>query len=148
MEEACSVLESDMSLVLNSRSRAMGRRQAGTATTEVLLEDTWNRRAHLASSLFRPAIRAEPFTSNAIRSASAGNAQCRRSLLGTPFIPHSLMQAFGESFSQAICDSLRHDRIVVVVLCPKPVAKFFQTDPASHRERTDMIPATLFPSAR
>src|SRR6266851_7249131 len=32
----------------------------------------------------------------------------------TPFIPHSLVQAFGESFSQAIGDGLRHDGVVIV----------------------------------
>src|SRR6185369_8679170 len=57
----------------------------------------------------------------------------------TPFTPHSLVQAFGESFSQAIGQSLRHNRIVVVVLGPEPVAQFLQADPAGYCERADVI---------
>jgi hypothetical protein len=44
----------------------------------------------------------------------------------TPFIPHSLVQAFGESFSQSICDGLRHDRVVVVVFGPEPSHSFLK----------------------
>src|SRR3981081_878075 len=40
----------------------------------------------------------------------------------TPFTPHSLVQAFGESFTHATWDGRRHDRVVVVVLRPEPVA--------------------------
>ena len=49
------------------------------------------------------------------------------------------MQALGESFGQAIGDGLCHDRVVVVVLGPEPVAQLLQSDPARYRECTDMI---------
>src|SRR5258708_26716173 len=45
-------------LMLNRRnSHAMGRKQA-RAATGVPLEDTWDRRTHLAISLFPPAVKA------------------------------------------------------------------------------------------
>jgi hypothetical protein len=37
----------------------------------------------------------------------------------TPFLPHLLVQSFGERLSQAIADGLRHDRVAVVVLGPE-----------------------------
>ena len=54
------------------------------------------------------------------------------------------MQALGESLSQAIGEGLRHDRVVVVVLGPEPVAQFFQADSAGYGERADMIVQTGF----
>ncbi len=57
----------------------------------------------------------------------------------TPLIPHSLMQAFGKSFSQAVGEGLRHDRVVIVVRGPEPVAQLFQADSARHRECPDVI---------
>ena len=66
----------------------------------------------------------------------------------TPFIAHAFVQALGESLSQAIGEGLRHDRVVVVVLGPVPVAQFLQADPAGYRECADMIAQTQFPSAR
>ena len=57
----------------------------------------------------------------------------------TPFVSHSLVQAFGEGFGQAIGDGLRHDRVVVVVLGPESVAQFLQTDSAGYCESADVI---------
>ena len=57
----------------------------------------------------------------------------------TPFPSLLLVQAFGESFRQAIGEGLRHDRVVVVVFRPEPVAQFLQSDPAGYRERADVI---------
>src|SRR5271170_6022255 len=57
----------------------------------------------------------------------------------TPFITHSLVQAFREGFGQTICDSLRHDRVVIVVLGSEAVAKLLQADTAGYRERADVI---------
>ena len=56
-----------------------------------------------------------------------------------PFTPHTLVQAFRESFGQTIGDGLSHDCVVVVVLGPEAVAQFLQADPAGYRERADMI---------
>ena len=66
----------------------------------------------------------------------------------TPFASHPLVQAFGESFRQAIGEGLGHDRVVVVVLGPEPVAQFLQTDPAGYCERTDVIGQAGFLWAR
>src|ERR1700690_2370223 len=40
----------------------------------------------------------------------------------TPFLAHSLVQAFGKSLCQPVGYGLRHDRVVVVVLRPEPIA--------------------------
>src|ERR1700727_1979663 len=73
-----------------------------------------------------------------------GNAQIFLTTV-TPFFPHPLVQALGEGFCQAISDGLRHDRVVVVILRPEPVAQLLQADPTGYRERTDMIGKSLFP---
>ena len=54
------------------------------------------------------------------------------------------MQAFGESFREAVGESLCHDRVIVVVLGPEPVAQLLQSDSAGHRERADMIGQARF----
>ncbi len=56
-----------------------------------------------------------------------------------PFVAYPLVQAFGECFSQAIGDCLRHDRVVVVVLGTEHVAQLLQADAAGHREGTYVI---------
>src|SRR5215470_10453884 len=56
-----------------------------------------------------------------------------------PFITYTFVQAFGESFSEAISESLRHDRVVVVVLGPVRLAQLLQSDATSDCECADMI---------
>src|SRR5260370_1313305 len=40
----------------------------------------------------------------------------------TPFIAAPFMQPFGKSFCEAVGNSLRHDRVIIVVLRPEPIA--------------------------
>src|SRR6202012_3546363 len=56
-----------------------------------------------------------------------------------PLLANPFMQAFGKGFRQAICDGLSHDRVVVIILSPEPVAELLQADSAGHGEGADMI---------
>src|SRR5579872_625839 len=56
-----------------------------------------------------------------------------------PLIPHTLMKALGESLGQTIGNGLSHNRVVVVVLSPEPVAQFLQTNTAGYGKRAYVI---------
>ena len=56
-----------------------------------------------------------------------------------PLIAHALVQAFGESFSQAVGNGFGHDRVVVIMRRTEVVAKFLQANAAGDREGADMI---------
>src|SRR5262249_48392528 len=57
----------------------------------------------------------------------------------TPFVAHSLVQALGEGFREAVGDGFRHDGVVVVMLSSEPIAQLLQTDTAGYRKPTDVI---------
>src|SRR6476620_10956255 len=61
-----------------------------------------------------------------------------------PFITHSLVQAFGEGLCQPVGDGLRHDRVVIVIICLEPVAELSQTYTAGYGEGADVIAHARF----